>query len=478
VALVGAGVPGMPTYIAETQAGPAQAGPAQAGPAQLVPGTPPREGARQALARSGWTDGALEVVGGPVLAGGKVLVLVVTSSRRLQMDAVDPATGRVDWSVEFGVSEMPPAVAFSPVAIDGTALALVPADGNPSDPAVVLKGVDISSGKVVWHEKQVPIVTGAPTTCVGGRDFCVAAFAPNGRSTSLEVIDPANGRAVRSVAGPARSMEVAETGQMPASDLWMTYSETPDLVQLSASGGTQWQRSVTGLFGGRQYSPNDGWDFSVRHGADVGSVGYPPSGDRLPLAGFKTVAISESGGNVEWEHPGFYMCGGTLGFLSTDVVCNYSGTAVQSKKSVSFQGLGLTLEGLNSSSGKLTWSRRLKDAQSLVEDDQQPFVDNEHFVVQVPDGRSEILDTLSGALAPVARGEVFWCEQMPYFVVTAPEGASSDGARVSEGRFSGCSASGAPVASLPSSQPPTVGVKADGLFIWPGLTGLVASPAR
>ena len=43
-------------------------------------------------------------------------------------------------------------------------------------------------------------------------------------------------------------------------------------------------------FGGAEYSPNNyGWDFSVRGGLDVGSVGYPATSKKLVLDKFKTL---------------------------------------------------------------------------------------------------------------------------------------------------------------------------------------------
>jgi outer membrane protein assembly factor BamB len=426
---------------------------------------------------AGWSNTTLDVVGGPVVAGGTVLVIDVTARLDLQLSALAPQSGRVLWSTEISPSYTPPVVLVQPVVSGDIALVLRPADGNASDPNMDIEGVDINTGQVKWKQKPTPIVTDAPVTCDGGADFCVAAFASNGTSTTLAYIDAATGQIAATVEGPARNLGMASPGSAAKGDLWSTFSAVPTFMQLSPSGAVSWQEPVAKIFGGKQYNPNFGWEFAARPGIDVGSVGYPTSGDKLDLDEFKTVGISVRNGVVEWSHPGFYMCGGALQFLDTDVICDLSGTVTE-QKSLQFSGLGLTLEGLDSATGKVVWSLATDGAQAVVEDAPQPFLDDQHMAVHLSSGKWAVLDTANGRTAPVGAGEVFWCEDQPSYKLTAPEGATENGQRSSEPVYFGCTVTGAPAKGLPSSQPAAVGADVDGLFVWLSPKGLQATPAR
>jgi outer membrane protein assembly factor BamB len=419
----------------------------------------------------------LDVVGGPVVAGGALLVINVTAGLDLQLSALAPRTGRVLWSTEISPSFTPPVVLVQPVVSGDTALVLRPADGNASDPNMHIEGVDVLTGQVKWSEKQTPIVTDAPVTCDGGADFCVAAFAPKGTSTTLAYIDAATGQIATTVEGPARNLGMAPPGSAAKGGLWSTYSAVPTFMQLSPSGDVSWQEPVAKIFGGKQYNPNFGWEFAARPRIDVGSVGYPTSGDKLYLDQFKTVGISVANGEVKWSHPGFYMCGGALQFLDTDVICDLSGTVIE-QKSLQLSGLGLTLEGLDSATGKIVWSLPTDGAQAVVEDAPEPFLDDQHLVVHLSSRKWALLDTANGQTTRVGAGGIFWCEDQPGYKLTAPEGATENGQRTSEPVFFGCTATGAPAKGLPSSQPASVGADIDGLFVWLTPTGLEAAPAR
>jgi outer membrane protein assembly factor BamB len=424
---------------------------------------------------TGWSLTSTAVVGGPVLSDGKLLVVDVTNGHDLQLSALAPATGHVLWGTEISASYIPPVVLLDPAVVGGTALVLVPADGDARDRNVNVEGIDVGSGDVKWQDKQTVIVSDAPVTCDGGNDFCVAAFAPKSSSTTLAIINPATGTIETTVTGPARNLGMAPLGSSIKGNLWSTYSTAPSLVQLSPSGKVEWQQTVAEIFGGAQYNPNFGWDFAAGNNIDVGSVGYPETGGKLSLGDFKTVGISAANGDIKWSRPGFFMCGGTLQFLSTAVTCDFSGTVTE-RKPLQFSGLGLSFQGLDPVSGRVVWSEPVADPKAVAEAVPQPFVDGHHFVVQVSRRNWAVLDTEGGTTSPVGTGEAFWCEDQPGYKVTAPEGASDNGERSSEPVFSSCSATGAPAKGLPTSRPPAVGMDVDGLFIWLAPTGLRAVP--
>jgi hypothetical protein len=233
---------------------------------------------------------------------------------------------------------------------------------------------------------------------------------------------------------------------------------------------------VASLFGGSQFNPNYGWDFLVMGNLDVGSVGVAPVGKTEPLEGYKTLGISTSTGTVDWSTPGYFQCGGGLQFLTSELVCRYTGSARESGQSITMAGVGLTLRGLDAASGATTWSKQVLNAQGLSIGTNVAFADGNHLVVQLVGGQRVVLDVLTGTTTVPSPGEVFWCEQVPtYRVVTAPS-ASFSGKRVGEPVYRSCSSTGATVSGTPTTTPSSVGATVDGMFIWPTPHGLRAEP--
>ena len=243
---------------------------------------------------SGWTDNSLHVVGSPVVAGGVVLVIDVTSGHQLELSAIDPTSGSVRWSHPYSASEITPGVAFGPTVLGNTVLALSPESGT-SDPGVYVRGIDVSTGKVLWSVPQAVVLGDAPAVCAGGESFCLATYVSD-TETDLAILDPTTGTVVGAIRGPERNMAVAQPGSVSEGDLWQTSASVPTLLQTSPTGEQAWTKTVASLFGGSQYDPDYGWDFQIEGPLDVGSVGpktsgsaYPwtssrPSGSRAPTA--------------------------------------------------------------------------------------------------------------------------------------------------------------------------------------------------
>jgi hypothetical protein len=425
---------------------------------------------------NGWSDQSLHVVGGPIISDGVAVVLNVSPNRELEITGVDPSDGSVMWSHPFSASQITPGVGFSPLAIGNTVLVLSPADGS-SNPEVTVEGVDAATGNAMWTVPQPLVLSDAPVECASGRYFCFPAFA-TADTTALVALDPSSGSVVGTVPGPLRNMGVAASGGPNDSDLWQTYASTPTFVQTSTTGQLAWTRTVSGLFGGTQFNPSDGWDFIVNGQLDIGSVGVAPVGKSQSLDGFRTVGISVSTGSVAWIVPGYFLCGGGLQFLTTDLVCRYTGTARVTGHTETMAGVQLTLEGLNPASGAATWTKRVLDAQALSEGTNIAFSDGAHIVVRLLSGKRVVLDVQNGSVTAPSHDESFWCEEDPTYKVEAASAASANGIRESEPVFRPCSSSGQPVRNSPATSPSTVGVISAGMFIWPTPEGLQGTPSR
>jgi hypothetical protein len=260
--------------------------------------------------------------------------------------------------------------------------------------------------------------------------------------------------------------------------LWETSDTKPTLIQLSTSGAVLWRRSVATIFGGPQYNPNYGWDFVSKHGLDIGTMDYAPTGKRMPLGNLRTVDIAQETGRLEWSVLGDYDCGGPLQFLASDVVCDYSGTALEaSPTKTTFSGLRLTLKGLDVDAGRTTWALEVGNARALALGAEGLFLDGEDLAVESPGGKWLLLDVASSVTQAVAAHQVFWCEQLSYYSVTESQGSTNPGERAAQSVFTGCSADGQAVAGIPSTQPADVGGRVGQWFIWPTPHGIRAVPA-
>jgi len=423
----------------------------------------------------GWTDQSLQVVGGPIDVDGMIVLLNVNKSHDLEMSGIRPTDGAVLWSHPYGLSQITPGVAFAPVAIGDTVLLAKPAKGV-RNPFVKVEGIRATTGNVVWTLPQSVVLSDAPVTCASGSDFCIPAYVAQTK-TDLIALSPTSGAVIGTVPGPLRNMAVAPPGSQSNSDLWQTGAQTPTFTQTSASGQVLWTQTVASLFGGSQFNPSYGWDFLVTGSLDIGSVGVAPVGKTEALGGLKTLGISNTSGTVAWTVPGYFDCGGGLQFLTSDVVCLYTGSARQSGRTVTMTGVGLTLEGLNPASGTTTWSKPVLDPKSLSLGTDVAFADGTHLVVQLVGGQRVLLDVDNGTTSSPRAHEVFWCEQVPIYRVVTPPGASANGIRAGAPAYRSCSSTGAAVSGTPAAMPSTVGTTVNGMFIWPAPHGLKAEPS-
>jgi len=422
----------------------------------------------------GWDDQSLHVVGSPVSDDGVVVVLDVTATHHLELTGVRATDGSTLWHRPYSASEVTPGVGFGPVVLDGTVLDAAPA-GGLRDPAVRVEGLAVRTGRPDWTFRQPLVLSDAPTICTQVRDVCMAAWTSS-TATALVRVDPGDGAVSAVVPGPERALAVSPGSAATAGSLWETSDPAPTLSEVSANGATAWTRTVATLFGGSGYNPDEGWYFVAEHGLDIGSVGLAPHGDVLPLGDIETVAIAAGDGALRWRTKGFYGCGGGLFFLTADVVCRYSGEVRRIGRSATMAGVGLTLEGVDARSGRVTWSVPVLGAKALTAGTDVAFVDADHVVVELASRRRVVLDARRGTTSPVAAGQVFWCEHDQLYRVSAAPGGSADGQRAATPVFDACSADGSPVDALPQRAVPAVGVRASGLFVWPTPHGLEAAP--
>ncbi len=412
----------------------------------------------------GWTVPGVRVLGGPVLSGGRLLAVVTTAGDTLALEALEPETGAVEWEVPYSASEINAGIVLSPTVSSDVVLDLAPV-GPATSPGVVLKGVAVDTGKVLWTTAGAMLVTDSPATCTSRALFCVDEIDAQGSNT-LSLLQPSNGSVVAEVPGLYRQLApgLYETGAAPAG-----------IERLDSSGHSAWMVPVQSLFGSQSYSPDYGWAFGNEGDLEVGSVGIALSGASVPLGQYKTIAIRTADGTVAWSAPGSYQCMGAV-VVDAPFLCRYSGSGKLSGLSVTAPGVSMTIEGVDPHSGSIRWSQQVNDAQQFTQGDDVVVAGTTKVVVALPLGSDALLDLSSGTKAPVPRGATYWCSSIPAVSVVAPSAALADGGRTGATLYSPCTATGATSAGIPSVAPANVGVAVGGLFVWAAPEGLRALP--
>jgi hypothetical protein len=418
----------------------------------------------------GWTA-PLHVVGGPVAAEGDGLVIALDGSHHLQLAAIRPADGTVLWERPFSASGITVGVAFPPAVVGSTVLDLVPAGSA----RVKVEGLDVATGQVRWSLPSDVQASDAPAPCEGGALFCLPAYVGSATRPQLLMLSPEGGQVAAAVPGVVRSMAVAGPLSDQDGNLWQTSAAVPTLAEVSSAGRVEWTKTVASLFGGAAYTPDGGWVFAGQGGLEVGSVGQLPTGNTLDLGTTKTIGIVAATGAVRWSTPGAYLCFGTVNFLTSDVVCHYTGSLVRHGNGASDRGVTVTLEGLDPVIGTTTWSHPVADVGAFT-GGALAFLDDTHLVVRSGSGPATVLDTTDGSAAPAVAGQAFWCVTNPtYSVAVAGLGTEK---RAASPVFRPCAAGGGPVGSLPPYPQASVGVTVGGVFMWAAPGGLRGLPLR
>jgi hypothetical protein len=418
-----------------------------------------------------WIDRGLHVVGGPVAAGDRVVVLVSAPDRSVWLEAVDAKTGAVTWKLPEEFSGITAGVVTAPAVHDGIALALVPARG-PGSPLVRLEGVRVASGAIAWRGRTPVVVTDAPTSCpapLGERGFCLVAASSQSTPAQLLALSVPSGAVEATVPGMQRLMSTTP-------GLYQTSDRPSAIVGVHTPGGTAWGQRVSALFGAG-YDPDYGWNFDRFGAVEAGSVGRTPvGGNTVALDTGKTVGLSNVTGKRLWSVRGAFECFGVDG-LPGPWLCRLTGTATATAagKVTASADATLTLEGFDPASGSIRWTvpaARAGIAAMLRGD--VAVADAHRLLVQSKQGRRLVVDLRSGTTSPPAPGQLFWCAHANFFTINPPLGIGAQ--RVGSSLYGPCDASRRAVNAVPTTSVPAV-VHAAGMRVWASPAGLEAAKA-
>ncbi len=405
----------------------------------------------------------MDVVGGPVAGEGSAVVITLDTAHDLRLEGVAPNTGRVEWSRPYAMSAVDPGLAPALYVIDNVVVDLDPVDGR-AGALVDVVGVNATTGTLAWRGPEDLLVSDVPSPCAASHDFCLTRYESNA-STSMVALDPATGRTVGTIVGPLEAVD---------QDVYETDAKAPTLVGLSPSGTVAWTKTFDQLFGSSGYDPAYGWDFLAFGSTEVGTAGATNADRSDGLDDARTVGISLASGGTEWTLPGQFQCGGSLGFLSPAFDCVFAGTLARTHGRASSQGypgLRLELQGIDAGTGAVSWTRPVGEVTALADGD-TAFLDASHLEVHLSSGARALLNVATGTTSGVGRHEPLWCAHQGLFKVDENRDLNPSGQRAGESKFSPCTPDGSPSASLPATDPSTIGVIVDGVFVWPSTRGL------
>lgn len=405
----------------------------------------------------------MDVVGGPVAGEGSAVVLTVDAAHDLRLQGVAPNTGRVVWSRSYGMSAIDPGLAPALSVIDNVVVDLAPVEGR-AGALVNVDGINATTGAEAWQGPQNVLASDVPSPCAAGRDFCLTRYESN-TSTSMVALDPVTGRTVGTLVGPLEAVD---------QDVYQTDARTPTLEGLSPAGAVAWTKTFDQLFGSSGYDPGYGWDFLAFGATEVGTAGATNADRSDGLDDARTVGISLSSGGTEWTLPGQFQCGGSLGFLRPAFDCVFAGTLTRTHgrgSTPTYPGLRLELQGFDTTTGAVSWTRPVGDVDALVDGD-TAFLDATRLEVHLSSGAPDLLNVTTGTTAAIGRHEVLWCAHQVLFKVNENRDLNPSGQRAGGAQYDPCAADGARSASDPATDPSTIGVTVDGVFVWPSTKGL------
>jgi hypothetical protein len=408
--------------------------------------------------------GSLRILGGPVAADGRILVLDVTSSKQMELSAIDPSSETVSWQLPFSPSAIVSGVPFAPQVFGDLVIDLDPVSGYSSQ-SVNVEGVDIATGHVSWTYALSGVTSDPPFACGPPQTFCLS-FNSIGTQSLVEI----------GATDGAQIHNIPDVQQDLGKNLYAGTQNPLSLLQIGSDGQVQWQKAASAIFGKANDDAANGFVVDPLGSVDVGSLGpASASAQSYPIGASTTTGFSISDGREIWTDPGQYNCMGTLEIFSTPVICRFKGVAHLSGSGYSMAGITVTLEGFKAETGKVTWSQADSNVEQVGGKDPLPFVDGNDVVI-TQRGRQGILDLADGRVRAIAAGETFWCASSTSVNVEEPSGSDSGDQRVGTDRFYGCNAAGKAVSTSPSKYPGLVGVSLDEKFFWASPQGLRAVP--
>ena len=443
---------------------------------------------------AGWVRSDLKPVTQPELAGG-LLVLYAEAGGGLQVDALDPKTGKTVWHDSASPGHTTPGVVPVLGVVGSIVAFLRPVDNSAGTAQMV--GVDAATGRQRWHT-PVLIFTDWPAPCPDSpADICTTVSVENPGTLAVRV------RAGDGAPAGSALIGLSPGGRSLGPDLFSPSTRNPELLLAVSGASVAWTETLASVLPARGLSSDNGWDFDrvPAAGLFVGSVAGPlvsstRSSRTFDLSRSMTAGFRISDGTAVWRDPGtLYACGQPLPCPggarmveenqayrppTTGLRLRATGTVTASASSTKpklSQDTDVVLEGFDLATGKTLWSYNAGPDVFLF-GQTPPLLQANVVVLPAPGGGMVAVNLVTGAHKPDQIGAAAWCQapiiyktQVKYIYHT---GSASYG-RIGQEAIKPCKASGAP-AVPPPTVPGFVGTVVGGFTVWGESSEVVAAP--
>jgi hypothetical protein len=357
-----------------------------------------------------WRNTSLRPIDQPKAVGSVAVGAVTGPSRTLFVVGIDPTTGAKLWQQPLTPSRLTPGVQVDITKVGDDKVAYLRPTTEMHFAELVV--ADARTGRDLLRSPE-GIFTSPAEVCPDGRDVCTG-WAPDpsdSRNQYRLVIATGEFRPEHDGA-PLNARTLHRVGLLDLGD------RPGNTLGLMRDGKLLWTTPASAAFPAG-FSSDHGWAwhlFADRH-VLVGSLYGAPtiSGEKVvhDLASIAaTAGLAEATGEVLWRDRGSsFQCPlSRHGNSKYPVRCRFAGIAThQVGGGGSFEGLDVTIEGFDVTTGATTWSVPVGAAEALVGGGTRPAVAGPtHAALQGPAGPI-VLDYATGRVTAPAPDATFWC---------------------------------------------------------------------
>ncbi len=385
-----------------------------------------------------WTRTDLKPIGQLTAVAG-VAVGYVADGGRLQLLALDPATGRTLWQRAASPGEVVTGIPVTVAVVDDKVVYY------RSDP----KGNLFASMVVADPRTGEDLAATAPALFVSPPDACsnTTDVCTTSRASYKDRAVPHRLRMTDKQYVPENTGEAAGSRSIGPEGLTDLGARDPETLAVVRDGKVLWKRPLAEAFPAG-FSTDHGWNWRLYapqklylgsvYGASVGTRDTTLTRDLA--TGSATAALSETDGAVVWRDSGSSLhCSSILDLpVNPDdddspvaaVRCRSKGTSTWSAatKQSTRTGLDVVVEGFDVMTGKTTWSVPVGAAEELAGGDQRPAVAGPARVLITGGAGPLVIDLVSGKAEKPAADATFWCGAAaeftynePYYISGKPE---------------------------------------------------------
>jgi hypothetical protein len=329
-------------------------------------------------------------------------------------------------------------ISVSPVVLDGRVVYFRPDPSANLAARLIVAAADTGRDLLV---SDPMVFRSRPAHCPDGKDVCVTVSDGGRPGLSRRFSVEAGGPVPDPTPIPPGSRFLGE-------DLLDLGQRQPEVLAGLHDGKVRWQAPLSRHFPAG-YSSDHGWHFALYKsaGLHVGSVDYPADRERLStvvidLGKVHTAAIDAASGASAWQSDGTsFACQAKIALdrrVEGDrtelwpVRCRYRGTAHVDRATggITFEGLDVTVEGFEVSTGRTTWTVPLGPAEAFMAEEAEATALGDSEVLVAGASGPLIIDLADGSTRRPPKGEAFWCARNVTFTyrerIHFPDGESSD----------------------------------------------------